>query len=128
VTTVYHYSAWADRPANKAFYDAWQAEYGADTHPASFAVAGWDAMAAIFAVIKAGNGTIDGDRAMEVLKTFKNPDSPRGPISIDPETRDIVQNEYLREVRKVDGKLENIEVETLATALKDPWKEAQKKP
>ena len=64
---------------------------------------------------------------MEVLKTFKNPDSPRGPISIDPETRDIVQNEYLREVRRVNGKLENDELETLETAFKDPWKDQQKK-
>jgi branched-chain amino acid transport system substrate-binding protein len=127
VTTVYHYSAWGDRPANKAFNAAWTAEYGASTQPNTFAVSGWDAMAAIYQVIKAGNGTVDGDKAMEVLKTFKNPDSPRGAISIDPETRDIVQNEYLREVRKVGGKLENIELETLATALKDPWKEAQKK-
>jgi branched-chain amino acid transport system substrate-binding protein len=83
-------------------------------------------MEAIFAVIKAGNGTIDGDKAMAVLKTFKSVDSPRGPIAIDPETRDIVQNEYLREVRKVDGKLRNTEVETLATALKDPVKDQKK--
>jgi branched-chain amino acid transport system substrate-binding protein len=59
---------------------------------------------------------------MELLKHYKNPNSPRGPISIDPETRDIVQNEYLREVRKVGGKLENVELETVGTAVKDPWK------
>ncbi len=125
VTTAYHYSAWADRPANKAFVDAWTKEYG-PIQTNNFAIAGWDAMAAIFAVIKAGNGTVDSEKAMAVLKDFKNADSPRGPIAIDPETRDIVQNEYLREVKKVDGKLQNVEIETLATALKDPVKDQKK--
>lgn len=125
VTTAYHYSAWADRPANKAFVEAWTKEFG-PIQTNNFAIAGWDAMAAIFAVIKAGNGTVDSEKAMAVLKDFKNPDSPRGPIAIDPETRDIVQNEYLREVRKVDGKLQNVEIETLATALKDPVKDQKK--
>jgi len=55
------------------------------------------------------------------------PDCPRGPITIDPETRDIVQNEYLREVRRVDGRLANVEIETIGTAVKDVWKELQKK-
>jgi branched-chain amino acid transport system substrate-binding protein len=64
---------------------------------------------------------------MELLKGYQNPNSPRGPISIDPETRDIVQNEYLREVRMVGGQLANVELETVATALKDPWKALQKK-
>jgi branched-chain amino acid transport system substrate-binding protein len=127
VTTVYHYSAWADRPANKAFVEAWQKEYGTSTQTNTFAVSGWDAMDAIFQIIKAGNGVVDGDKAMEVLKSYKDANSPRGAISIDPETRDIVQNEYLREVRKVDGKLENIELETIATALKDPVKDQMKK-
>jgi len=64
---------------------------------------------------------------MELLRGYKNPNSPRGPISIDPETRDIVQNEYLREVRMVGGQLANVELETVATALKDPWKALPKK-
>ena len=64
---------------------------------------------------------------MEIFKGWKNADSPRGPISIDPETRDIIQPEYLREVRKVNGQLANVELQTVATALKDPWKELQKK-
>jgi branched-chain amino acid transport system substrate-binding protein len=51
--------------------------------------------------------------------------SPRGPISIDPETRDIVQNIYLREVKKVDGELYNVEFETIAN-VKDPVKAAKK--
>ena len=59
---------------------------------------------------------------MGLLKKYKNPNSPRGPISIDPETRDIVQDEYLREVRKVNGELANVELETISKQVKDPWK------
>jgi branched-chain amino acid transport system substrate-binding protein len=127
VTTVFHYSAAAERPANKAFVAAWKNEYGAESTPNFVAAASWDATDAIFQAVKAQNGKIDTDRTMELLKAYKNPNSPRGPISIDPETRDIVQNEYLREIRKVNGRLANVEVETVATAVKDPWKELQRK-
>ena len=122
VTTVLHYSAAATRPANKAFVDAWHKEYGADSTPSFMSVGAWDAMDAIYYVIREQKGKIDPDKTMELLKHYKNPNSPRGPISIDPETRDIVQNEYLREVRKVGGKLANVELETVGTAVKDPWK------
>jgi branched-chain amino acid transport system substrate-binding protein len=127
VTTMFHYSAAGDRPANKAFVAAWKKEYGANAVPNFLSVGGWDGMDAIFHVIKAQKGKLDPDRTMELLKAYKNPASPRGPISIDPETRDIVQNEYLREVRKVGGQLANVELETFATAVKDPWKALQKK-
>jgi branched-chain amino acid transport system substrate-binding protein len=127
VTTVHHYSAAAERPANRRFVEAWKKEYGPTSTPNFAAVAAWDAMDAIFQVVRAQKGNIDSERTMELLKAYRNADSPRGPIAIDPETRDIVQNEYLREVRRVGGQLANVEIETVATAVKDPWKEAQKK-
>ena len=127
VLTVHHYSAAATRPANKAFVAAWKKEYGADETPNFVAVGGYDGMAAIMYVIKEQKGKLDPDRTMELLKQFKDPNSPRGPISIDPETRDIVQPEYLREVRRVGGALANVEIETLGVAVKDPWKELNKK-
>ncbi|TMG78652.1 MAG: branched-chain amino acid ABC transporter substrate-binding protein [Betaproteobacteria bacterium] len=127
VLTVHHYSAAATRPANKAFVAAWKKEYGADETPNFVAVGGYDGMAAIMYVIKEQKGRLDPDRTMELLKQFKDPNSPRGPISIDPETRDIVQPEYLREVRRVGGALANVEIETLGTAVKDPWKELNQK-
>jgi branched-chain amino acid transport system substrate-binding protein len=127
VTTVHHYSAAADRPANRAFVAAWQKEYGAETQPNFVAAASWDAMAAIVHVIKQQNGKLDGERSMALFKAYKTADSPRGPIAIDPATRDIVQNEYLREVRRANGRLANIEIETVAAAMKDPWKERQKR-
>jgi branched-chain amino acid transport system substrate-binding protein len=127
VITAHHYSAAADRPANKAFVAAYKKEYGEKLSPGFMAVGAWDAMDAIFHAIREQKGNVDPDRTMELLKQYKNPNSPRGPISIDPETRDIVQNEYLREVRRVGGQLANVEIETIATALKDPWKEFNKK-
>jgi len=127
VLTVHHYSAAADRPANKAFVAAWKRDYGANETPNFVAVGGWDGMAAIMYAIKEQNGKLDPDRTMDLLKNFKDPNSPRGPISLDPATRDIVQNEYLREVRRVGGKLVNVELETVGTAVKDPWKELNKR-
>ena len=56
---------------------------------------------------------------------YKNPNSPRGPIAIDPATRDIVQNIYIRETRKVGGRNMNVEIETIPN-VKDPWKEFNK--
>ena len=127
VLTVHHYSAAATRPANKAFVAAWKQEYGAGSTPNFVAVGAWDGMDMMFQAIKAQKGKLDADKTMEMFKNYRNPNSPRGPISIDPATRDIVQNEYLREVRKVGGQLANVELETVATALKDPWKELNKK-
>jgi len=127
VLTVHHYSAAADRPANKAFVAAWKKEYGANETPNFVAVGAYDGAAIIVEAIKQQKGKLDPEKTMEIFKHWKNPNSPRGPISIDPETRDIVQNEYLREVKKVGGVFANVEIETVATALKDPWKEMQKK-
>jgi branched-chain amino acid transport system substrate-binding protein len=127
VITVHHYSAAADRPANKAFVAAYKKAYGQKLNPGFMAVGAWDGMDLIFYVIRAQKGKLDPDKTMELIKHYKNPNSPRGPIAIDPETRDIIQNEYLREVRKVGGQLANVEIETIATQLKDPWKEFNKK-
>lgn len=127
VITVHHYSAAADRPANKAFVAAYKKAYGQKLNPGFMAVGAWDGMDLIFYVIRAQKGKLDPDKTMELIKHYKNPNSPRGPIAIDPETRDIIQNEYLREVRKVGGQLANVEIETIATQLKDPWKELNKK-
>jgi branched-chain amino acid transport system substrate-binding protein len=87
-----------------------------------FSVGGWDGMTAIFDMLKATKGKFTGDDAMNFFKNWKNADSPRGPIEIDPETRDIIQNVYLRRVEKVDGRLANVEFETIPQ-VKDPWKE-----
>ncbi len=120
--TAGNYSASAVRPANTAFLAAWAKEYGDKVLPTAFAVGGWDGMAAAFEVIKQTKGKVGGDEAMAILKGWKNADSPRGPISIDPNTRDIIQNIYIRRTEMKDGKLVNTEFVTIPD-VKDPWKE-----
>jgi branched-chain amino acid transport system substrate-binding protein len=122
LVTAGNYSTAATRPANAAFLAAWAAEYGAKSIPDFFAVGGWDGMAAVFDIIKQTKGSFNGDAAMAILKGWRNPDSPRGPIAIDPDTRDIVQNIYMRRTETKDGKIVNTEFETIAN-VKDPWKE-----
>jgi branched-chain amino acid transport system substrate-binding protein len=89
-------------------------------------VGGYDGMALIVHVVQQLKGKIDGDKAIEAAKSFKF-NSPRGPISIDPDTRDIVMNEYLSEVYKdKDGKLRQKVIATIP-GVKDACK-AQKIP
>jgi branched-chain amino acid transport system substrate-binding protein len=125
VITMHHYSAAATRPANKSFIAAWKKEYGEKSVPSFMSVGQWDAMDAIYYAIREQKGKLDPDRTMALVKKYKNPNSPRGPIAIDPETRDIIQNEYMREVKKVGGQLANVEFETFEQ-VKDPWKELKK--
>ncbi len=113
-------------PANKAFVAAWRKEYGEKATPNFAAAAAWDGMAMIFDAIKKQNGKLNPEKSVEIMSNFKTDNSPRGTISIDPETRDIVQNEYLRETRRVNGELQNVEIETVAVAIKDPWQIMQK--
>ncbi len=120
VITMHHYSADADRPANRAFVEAWRRAYGANSTPSFYSVGAWDAMAAIFHVIREQRGQIDPARTMELLRGWENPNSPRGLVRIDRETRDVVQNEYLRRLERVDGRLVNREIETIPM-VSDPW-------
>ena len=126
--TAFHYTHTAERPANKAFVAAYRKEYGEQAqHPDFVTVAAYDGMDAIYAAVREQKGKVDPERTMELLKNYKNPNSPRGPIEIDPATRDIVQNMYLREVRRIGGRMVNVETETIAVRVKDPWKELNKK-
>ena len=76
VLTVHHYSAAADRPANKAFVAAWKRDYGANETPNFVAVGGWDGMAAIMYAIKEQKGKLDPDRTMELLEELQGPEQP----------------------------------------------------
>ena len=119
VISTHHYSAAHSSPENKAFLAAYS-QIDARTRPNFMAVGGYDGMAAIYEVVRQLNGNVDGDKAMAILKGMKIV-SPRGPLQIDTETRDIVQNVYVREVKRVDGKLYNVEFDTIS-AVKDPGK------
>src|SRR5215831_4835153 len=116
------YSVAAERLANSAFLAAWKREYADKAVPNFLSVDAWDGMVAIFDLLKATKGKFTADEAMAFFSHWKNPNSPRGPIEIDPATRDIVQNIYIRKVEKVDAKLANVEIATIP-AVKDPWKE-----
>jgi branched-chain amino acid transport system substrate-binding protein len=116
------YSVAGDRLANKEFVAAWHKEYGENSYPDFLSVNAWDGMTALFDLVKATKGKFTADEAMEFFKKWKNPNSPRGPVEIDPTTRDVVQNIYIRRVEKVDGKLANVEIATIPM-VKDPWKE-----
>jgi branched-chain amino acid transport system substrate-binding protein len=113
--TMHHYHADLDNAENKRFVEAWKKEYGANTTPDFMAVGGYDGMAAIVHAVQATKGKVDADKALAALKGWKY-NSPRGPISIDPDTRDIVMNEYLSEAimkdgrvfQKVIGKIDNV--------------------
>ena len=116
------YSTAADRPANKAFLAAWDREYAGKAIPDFLSVDGWDGMSAIFDLIKETKGKFTGDDAIKFLSHWKTDNSPRGPISVDPATRDIIQNVYMRKTEMKDGKLANVEFDTIPN-VKDPWKE-----
>ena len=89
-------------------------------NPNFLAVGGYDGMHLIYEAVKKAKGKTDGDTLIGAVKGMKW-ESPRGPIMIDPETRDIVQNIYIRKVEKVDGQLYNVEFD-VQKAVKDPGK------
>jgi branched-chain amino acid transport system substrate-binding protein len=119
VITSFHYSEAHNSPENKAFTEAWYKAYGPD-RPGFMAVAGYDGMHLIEETLKKTKGVTDGDVFVEAAKGQQWM-SPRGPVSIDPATRDIVQNIYIRKVERVGGKLQNVEFDKVAD-FKDPGK------
>jgi branched-chain amino acid transport system substrate-binding protein len=122
IITMHHYNADLDNPENQRFVAAWKKEYGPNAVPDFTSVGGYDGMAAIVHVVQALKGKIDTQKALEALKGWKF-DSPRGPITIDPVTRDIVMNEYLSEVvMGPDGRLRQKQIGRIER-VKDPCKE-----
>ena len=119
--TAFHYSAAHDSPENAAFQKAYGEANDAKLGSPNFmTAAGYDTMHVIYEVVKKVGGDIDGDKAMAAIKGMKWT-SPRGPVSIDPETRDITQTIYIRKVEKKNGKLANVEFDKIAD-VKDPGK------
>jgi branched-chain amino acid transport system substrate-binding protein len=118
--TSFHYSAAHDSPENKAFIKAYIEANGTSLRPNFMACAGYDGMAAIAEALKKTGGSVEVEKFVAALKGMKLM-SPRGPIMIDPETRDIVQTVYIRRVEKVGGLLYNIEFDRYPD-VKDPGK------
>jgi len=116
--TAHIYSAAHPSELNKEFVAAYKKAYNA--RPGFMAVGGYDGIHLIYEALKKDGGKTDGDSLLAAMKGMAW-ESPRGPISIDPETRDIVQNVYIRKVEKKDGELYNVEFQTF-DAVKDPGK------
>ncbi len=120
VITTFHYSAAHDSAENKTFVSDFKKINPNSGRPNFMAVGAYDGIAAIYEVSKKLNGKIDGDKAMEILKGMKLT-SPRGPISIDPATRDIIQTVYVRKVAKIGNEVYNVEFDKFLD-VKDPGK------
>lgn len=118
--TSHHYSYAHDSAKNKKFVADFEKEFGTKIRPNYFAVAAYDAMAAMDMALKKTQGNVTGDAVMKALAGLKL-DSPRGPIQIDAQTRDIVQNVYLRKTELKNGKWVNVEFDKF-DLVKDPAK------
>jgi branched-chain amino acid transport system substrate-binding protein len=117
--TAHLYSADHQSAKNKEFVAAFK-KANNGLRPNFMAVGAYDGMHLIYEALKKTNGDTNGDKLIAAMKGMAW-ESPRGPISIDPETRDIVQNIYIRKVEKKDGELYNVEFATFE-AVKDPGK------
>jgi branched-chain amino acid transport system substrate-binding protein len=120
LTTSFHYSEAHKSPENKAYTEAYLKAYPKD-RPNFMSVGGYDGMHLIAEVLKKTGGSTDADKFIEAAKGMKWA-SPRGPVGIDPVTRDIVQTIYIRKTERVAGKLQNVEFEQVPD-FKDPGKE-----
>jgi len=118
--TSFHYSEVHKSPENQAYVAAYYKAYPKD-RPNFMSVGGYDGMHLIAAVLAKTGGSTDADKFVDAAKGMKWT-SPRGPISIDPATRDIVQNIYIRKTERVDGKLQNVEFDQVDN-FKDPGKQ-----
>ncbi|MGO8023509.1 ABC transporter substrate-binding protein [Rhizobium leguminosarum] len=120
--TAHFYAAAHDSPENAEFVKAFKAANN-NMRPNFMAMGGYDGMHAIYAALEATKGDADGAALIKAMKGLAWT-SPRGPISIDPQTRDIIQNIYMREVKDVNGELQNVEFATYKD-VKDPVKAGQ---
>ncbi|HUE45681.1 MAG TPA: ABC transporter substrate-binding protein [Aestuariivirgaceae bacterium] len=117
IITTFHYTLERDDPQNQEFVEAYR-EANNGRSPDLFSIGGYDGMHLIYEVLKATDGDANGEALVEAAKGMSWM-SPRGPVSIDPETRDIVQTVYIREVQDVDGELQNVIIHQIPD-VKDP--------
>jgi len=121
IVTAHHYSAAHNSALNKRFVEAY-GKANSGLRPNFMAVGAYDGMRVIYEAAKATQGA-GGEALLQAMKG-QSFESPRGPVLIDPQTRDVVHNIYVRKVEKTGGQLWNTEVQTF-TAVKDPAKAAK---
>jgi branched-chain amino acid transport system substrate-binding protein len=117
IITTFHYTLERDDPLNNEYVKAYR-EANNGRSPDLFSIGGYDGMHLIYEALKKTNGDATGDALLEAAKGMSWT-SPRGPMSIDPETRDVVQTVYIREVKEVDGELQNVIIHEIPN-VKDP--------
>ena len=122
IITAWHYDYKADNARNREFVKVFNEMHG--RNPDFFSIGGYDGMHVIYEALKKTGGKADGDSLIAAAKGLKW-ESPRGPMSIDPETRDVVQNIYIRRVQKVGGELINVPFDKVEN-VKDPVKARMK--
>ena len=123
IITAFHYDPTHDSAINKKFVKDYNEAYG--RNPDIFSIGGWDGIHAIYEALKKTGGKTDGEALVAAAKGMAW-ESPRGPISIDPDTRDIIQTVYIRRVEKVGDKIQNVEFDKIEN-VKDPVKAQMKK-
>jgi branched-chain amino acid transport system substrate-binding protein len=123
IITAFHYDYKHESARNREFVKAYNAEF--KRNPDFFSVGGYDGMHLIYEALKKTKGNADGDALVNAAKGLKW-ESPRGPISIDPETRDVINTVYIRRVEKRGNEVVNVEIEKFEN-VKDPVKERMKK-
>ena len=122
IITVSNYDYNHDSPLNREFVKAYNDEF--HRNPDIFSIGGYDGMRLIYEALKKTGGKADGDSLIAAAKGMSW-ESPRGPMSIDPDTRDVIEDVYIRRVEKVGGKLVNVEFDK-ADMVKDPFKARMK--
>ena len=123
IISAWHYDYSQPSGANETFVKAYRMEF--KRTPDFVAVGAYDGMRLIYETLKKTHGSADGEALIDAAKGMAW-ESPRGPISIDPETRNIVQTIYIREVRKVNGSYQNVIIDKVE-GVKDPILEGLKK-
>ncbi len=123
IITAFHYDFNHPSKMNADFVKAYNAQF--NRNPDFFSVGGYDGMHLIYTALEKTGGKTDADSLVNAAKGMKW-ESPRGPMSIDPGTRDVIQTIYIRRVEDVGGTIKNVEIEKIEN-VKDPVKERMKK-
>src|SRR5713101_6484221 len=122
IITAFHYDYSHDSAANKAFVKDYKETFG--RNPDMFSAGAYDGMHVIYEALKKTGGKSDAEALIAAAKGMRW-ESPRGPMAIDPETRDVIQTVYIRRVEKVGGELINVEFDKVEN-VKDPFKAGMK--
>lgn len=120
VISAHQYQIGLKNPENERFVKTYKELFGADAIPNFRAVQAYDGMNLLYKAVEKTGGKVDAAALMKAFKGEKLA-SPRGPIEIDPATRDVIQNIYIRKGEKVDGHWQNVEFDVYKN-VKDPGK------